>query len=92
MGERAGGPAELGLRGGRRLQAVRAGLRMSLFERLQRAGHVPCLLDLQYRMHPLIAQFPSAAFYDSKLRSAASPDDRQPPSGSVSSIHTLPPH
>eukprot|EP00884_Botryococcus_braunii_P001927 jgi/Botrbrau1/11735/Bobra.0195s0062.1 len=61
--------------------AAQAGLGMSLFERLQRAGHKPYLLEVQYRMHPLIAQFPSAAFYGSQLQSAPLPEDRLPPAG-----------
>jgi hypothetical protein len=38
---------------------VRQGLGVSLFTRLALAGISPSMLTLQYRMHPLIAQFPS---------------------------------
>ena len=39
-----------------------------LFSRLQQAGHKVLMLDIQYRMHPAIAAFPSAHFYQSKLK------------------------
>lgn len=45
------------------------GLGRSLFERLQDAKYSRVhLLGTQYRMHPLIASFPSSHFYDSRLR------------------------
>lgn len=48
--------------------ACRAGYDQSLFVRMQRnAPDVAHLLSIQYRMHPSISQFPSKAFYDSKL-------------------------
>lgn len=40
----------------------------SLFQRLQRGGHPKLMLDTQYRMHPSIASFPSARFYNGLLR------------------------
>ena len=40
----------------------------SLFERLQNAGMEPILLDIQYRMHPEIRQFPSQYFYNGRLQ------------------------
>jgi len=61
--------------------AARAGLATSLFERLQRCGLEPLLLDTQYRMHPAIAAFPSAQFYANRLISAVSPEDRPRPAG-----------
>lgn len=39
----------------------------SLFERLQQAGCPVKLLNLQYRMHPAIRQFPSTHFYNGAL-------------------------
>ena len=36
----------------------------------------PHLLETQYRMHPSIAAFPSAAFYDSRLRDGVAAADR----------------
>lgn len=43
-------------------------LERSLFERLQQAGCPVHMLQVQYRMHPSIRDFPSAHFYDSKLQ------------------------
>ncbi|KAI0039527.1 hypothetical protein FA95DRAFT_1014274 [Auriscalpium vulgare] len=44
------------------------GLGISLFERLTEEGVVPSImLDLQYRMHPSISNFPSAEFYNRAL-------------------------
>lgn len=48
--------------------AKQAGLGRSLFERLQQGGYPVSMLETQYRMHPHIAEYPSRAFYDSKLR------------------------
>ena len=69
------------------MQAERAGLGVSMFERLQSSGIPPTMLTLQYRMHPTIAAFPSAAFYDSKLGSAVTAEDRKAPSGLSNAIH-----
>ena len=44
-------------------QAAKDGLSRSLFERLIKLGIRPQCLQIQYRMHPLIAEFPSAQFY-----------------------------
>ncbi len=48
------------------------GLGVSLFERLERAGHQKIMLNVQYRMHPVIRQFPSEYFYENKLIDAPS--------------------
>ena len=40
---------------------------VSLFERLSSLGHKKHLLDIQYRMHPLIIKFPNASFYENKI-------------------------
>ncbi|GAB4823482.1 hypothetical protein N2152v2_010528 [Parachlorella kessleri] len=50
--------------------AAAASLAQSLFERLQTAGYPVCLLSEQYRMHPAIAAWPSAFFYDGRLTDA----------------------
>jgi len=39
------------------------------------------MLDVQYRMHPAISQFPSNNFYDKKLKDGVSPGDRPLPKG-----------
>lgn len=39
----------------------------SLFLRLQRTGLPVAMLETQYRMHPLIAEFPSARYYNHSL-------------------------
>eukprot|EP00931_Biecheleriopsis_adriatica_P016607 TRINITY_DN1218_c0_g1_i1.p1 TRINITY_DN1218_c0_g1~~TRINITY_DN1218_c0_g1_i1.p1 ORF type:complete len:1123 (+),score=295.67 TRINITY_DN1218_c0_g1_i1:41-3370(+) len=53
----------------------------SLFTRLVTQGVRPCLLDTQYRMHPLVAEFASAAFYNGRLQNGVSHIHRQPPAG-----------
>lgn len=40
----------------------------SLFQRLQRLGHPVSMLETQYRMHPDIAQYSSARFYNNFLK------------------------
>ena len=47
--------------------AQKAGLGVSLFERLESAGHPVVLLFVQYRMHPSIRLFPSQQFYQGRL-------------------------
>jgi len=44
------------------------GFGVSLFERLVKAGLRPTMLDVQYRMHPEIAKFPSKRFYGERLK------------------------
>jgi len=44
-----------------------AGLDRVLFERLMTHKAKHTMLDCQYRMHPLIAEFPSQTFYEGKL-------------------------
>ena len=56
--------------------AVDAGLQVSLFERMERLGVHVSLLNMQYRMHPSISEFPSLAFYGGKVTSAPKPEDR----------------
>lgn len=61
--------------------AQRAGLGVSLFERLERLGLSPDLLDRQYRMHPSLAAFPSEAFYGGRVASDPDPTSRPAPLG-----------
>ena len=39
----------------------------SLFERLVDCGYPSHVLSLQYRMHPMISEFPSMMFYEGKV-------------------------
>eukprot|EP00931_Biecheleriopsis_adriatica_P016608 TRINITY_DN1218_c0_g2_i1.p1 TRINITY_DN1218_c0_g2~~TRINITY_DN1218_c0_g2_i1.p1 ORF type:complete len:1072 (+),score=216.69 TRINITY_DN1218_c0_g2_i1:53-3217(+) len=57
------------------------GLGESLFTRLVTQGVTPQLLDIQYRMHPLVAEFASAAFYNGRLQNGVSHLNRKPPEG-----------
>lgn len=41
------------------------------------------LLDMQYRMHPAIAEFPSAQFYAGRLRTGIAAAERPLPQGGV---------
>ncbi|DBB05155.1 TPA: hypothetical protein ACH3X3_010403 [Trebouxia sp. C0006] len=61
--------------------AEKAGLQVTVFDRLQRSGIKPLLLDTQYRMHPLIAHLPSKLFYDGRLQSGVTAHDRPLPAG-----------
>ncbi|EFP02881.1 CRE-SMG-2 protein [Caenorhabditis remanei] len=49
-------------------KAAMAGLSQSLFERLVLLGIRPFRLQVQYRMHPVLSEFPSNAFYDGSLQ------------------------
>jgi hypothetical protein len=62
-------------------KAKKAGLGGSLFERLVQAGNQVFLLDVQYRMHPTIAMFPSDTFYESRIRNGILASDRIAPHG-----------
>ncbi|KAH1747972.1 hypothetical protein KXV52_004173 [Aspergillus fumigatus] len=61
-----------------RNHAKAMGLEVSLFERLYMGGDTAndalskVMLDIQYRMHPQICEFPSAEFYNGRLQAAAS--------------------
>lgn len=58
-------------------KAGQAGLRQSLFERLILIGHVPIRLEVQYRMHPCLSEFPSNMFYEGSLQNGVTSRDRQ---------------
>ena len=56
-------------------------LTASLFSRLRKVGLPVRMLNVQYRMHPSIALFPSGQFYDGKLTNGVSEDARRAPTG-----------
>lgn len=58
-----------------------AGLGVSPFERLVRAGQPKCMLTIQYRMHPSLAHFPSKQFYHGRLTDGVSERERPVPPG-----------
>eukprot|EP00978_Attheya_sp_CCMP212_P015350 scaffold39593_cov61-Attheya_sp.AAC.1 len=57
--------------------AAKAGLTRSLFERLVLIGIRPIRLQVQYRMHPALSEFPSNMFYEGSLQNGVSEADRQ---------------
>ena len=56
--------------------AAKAGLKMSLFERLVKLKIKPHMLQVQYRMHPKLSEFPSNTFYDGNLQNGVNSDER----------------
>ena len=48
--------------------SLSAGLSQSLFERLVVLGIRPIRLQVQYRMHPALSEFPSNLFYEGTLQ------------------------
>ena len=57
-------------------KAVKAGLTKSLFERLVELGIRPIRLEVQYRMHPCLSEFPSNMFYEGSLQNGATEADK----------------
>mmetsp|Transcript_25711 Transcript_25711/g.38818 ORF Transcript_25711/g.38818 Transcript_25711/m.38818 type:complete len:978 (+) Transcript_25711:1-2934(+) len=57
--------------------AAKAGLTQSLFERLVLVGIRPIRLQVQYRMHPSLSEFPSNMFYEGSLQNGVTEADRQ---------------
>ncbi|KAK3016761.1 hypothetical protein RJ639_006434 [Escallonia herrerae] len=60
-------------------KAARAGLAQSLFERLVLLGVKPIRLQVQYRMHPCLSEFPSNSFYEGTLQNGVTINERQSP-------------
>ncbi|CAL9156940.1 unnamed protein product [Musa hybrid cultivar] len=58
-------------------KAARAGLAQSLFERLVLLGNKPFRLQVQYRMHPSLSEFPSNSFYEGTLQNGVTINERQ---------------
>lgn len=57
-------------------KAAKAGLNQSLFERLVNLRLAPIRLNIQYRMHPCLAEFPSNMFYDGFLQNGVTQEQR----------------
>lgn len=57
-------------------KAVKAGFAQSLFERLIKLGVKPCMLQIQYRMHPCLSDFPSNVFYEGALENGVGAAER----------------
>ena len=58
-------------------RVIQAGLSTSLFERLVKNGFKPLMLQIQYRMHPVLSEFPSNMFYEGHLQNGVSRVQRQ---------------
>ena len=58
-------------------KAAEAGMSQSLFERLRLCGVKPTRLQVQYRMHPCLSEFPSNTFYEGTLQNGTGVGDRQ---------------
>ena len=56
-------------------------LTVSMFSRLRTVGLPVRMLNVQYRMHPSIAFFPSSHFYHGRLNNGVSDEDRKAPLG-----------
>lgn len=57
-------------------EAAQSGMNRSLFERMVKLGLRPVRLEVQYRMHPALSQFPSESYYDGKLMNGVAQNDR----------------
>jgi hypothetical protein len=51
------------------------GMMVSLFEKLVKQGVAPNFLNVQYKMHPSIAEFPSLKFYNNMLENGVEDDN-----------------
>ena len=58
-------------------KAAKAGLGTSLFERLVMLSLRPIRLQVQYRMHPCLSEFPSNTFYEGTLQNGVTSAERQ---------------
>jgi hypothetical protein len=64
-------------------RAEEAGYARSLFERLIALGAPSTMLTTQYRMHPVIREWPSERFYEGRLEDGVSAEERVAPAGFV---------
>jgi len=60
-------------------KAAKAGLTQSLFERLVILGIRPIRLQVQYRMHPCLSEFPSNMFYEGTLQNGCTASEKTLP-------------
>ena len=56
--------------------AAKAGLAQSLFERMVMLSMRPIRLQVQYRMHPCLSEFPSNTFYEGTLQNGVTSAER----------------
>lgn len=64
-------------------RAAKAGLTQSLFERLVLLGIRPIRLQVQYRMHPSLSEWPSNMFYEGSLQNGVSDNERMLPGSCI---------
>ena len=64
-------------------RAEEAGFSRSLFERLIALGAPSTMLTTQYRMHPVIREWPSERFYGGRLEDGVTAEERVAPAGFV---------
>jgi regulator of nonsense transcripts 1 len=57
--------------------AAKHGFGQSMFERMVKMGIRPLRLEVQYRMHPALSEFPSRKFYDGCLQNGVTLAERQ---------------
>ena len=57
-------------------KAAKAGMCQSLFERLVCLGNKHIMLQVQYRMHPMLSSIPSMTFYEGALQNGVSQNER----------------
>lgn len=57
-------------------KAAQSGFTQSLFERLVNLGFRPLRLQVQYRMHPCLSDFPSNMFYEGSLQNGVTAMER----------------
>lgn len=62
-------------------KAIKAGFQRSLFERLIMLGIRPVRLQVQYRMHPCLSEFPSNTFYEGSLQNGVTAEERKQEKG-----------
>jgi len=60
-------------------KAAKAGMSRSLFERLILLNIRPVRLQVQYRMHPALSEFPSNTFYEGSLQNGVTAEERRRP-------------